>query len=192
MSSPRAFTIFANSPCVLVVQLRVRSGAQESHRLFDLHVHAHGLDPPDWEHVVSVAGGFHPGGELGLRHLRKNEVAKHHEMSIRLCQIHLKAQDTEAAWQDYQEYLNTGGNRMPVATWLELCRIAEGQQNFERAVAEYANLAEVYPNERQSILQLLSAGWLSLKKLNRSSECASLLQSGCSLPGAAPRLAVQH
>src|SRR5207237_10190375 len=94
-------------------------------------------------------------------------------------------------WQDYQEYLNTGGNRMPVATWLELCRIAEGQQNFERAVAEYANLAEVYPNERQSILQLLSAGWLFLKELNRHSICASLLQSSFSLPGAAHRLAVQ-
>lgn len=101
---------------------------------------------------------------------RKNDVAKHHEVSIKLCQLHLKAQDAEAAWQDYQEYLNTGGNRMPAATWLELCRVAEGQQNFERAAAEYQHLAETYPTERQSILALLSAGRLCLKKLNRPAD----------------------
>jgi membrane associated rhomboid family serine protease len=101
---------------------------------------------------------------------RKNDVAKHHEVAIKLCQLHLKAQDAEAAWQDYQEYLNAGGNRMPAATWLELCRVAEGQQNFERAAAEYEHLAETYPTERQSILALLSAGRLCLRKLNRPTD----------------------
>jgi len=74
------------------------------------------------------------------------------------------------AWQDYQEYVNAGGNLMPAATWLELCRFAEGQQNYERAVTEYEKLAKAYPTERQSVLALLSAGRLSLKMLNRPSD----------------------
>ena len=122
------------------------------------------------KHVVAkpdAADAYHLLQQL---HWRKNDLPKHHETSIKLCQLHLKAQDTEAAWQDYQEYLNTGGNRMPAATWLELCRLAEGQQNFEGAATEYAHLAETWPNERQSILALLSAGRLCLRKLNRPSD----------------------
>ncbi len=59
---------------------------------------------------------------------------------------------------------------MPVATWLELCRIFEGQQNYDRAVAEYEHLAKANPNERQSVLALLSAGRLALKQLNRPAD----------------------
>ncbi|PYU12268.1 MAG: hypothetical protein DMG37_13825 [Acidobacteria bacterium] len=101
---------------------------------------------------------------------RKNDVPTYLETSIKLCQLHLKAQDKEAALQDYQEYMNAGGNRMPAAVWLELCRIFEGQQNYDRAVTEYDHLAQTYPTERQSILALLSAGRLSLKQLNRPSD----------------------
>jgi tetratricopeptide (TPR) repeat protein len=89
---------------------------------------------------------------------------------LKICQLHLKTQDHEAAWQDFQEYANAGGDRMPAATWLELGRIAEGQQNFERAMTEYEHLAQAYPNERQSVLALLSAGRLALKQLNRPSD----------------------
>jgi len=87
-----------------------------------------------------------------------------------LCQLHLKAQDAEATWQDYQEYVNAGGDRMPAVTWLELCRMAEGQQNYERAVSEYERLARAYPTERQSLLALLSARRLALKQLNRPAD----------------------
>ena len=101
---------------------------------------------------------------------RKNDVPTYLETTIKLCQLHLKAQDKDAALQDYQEYTNAGGNRMPAAAWLELCRIFEGQQNYDRAVTEYDHLAQAYPSERQSILALLSAGRLSLKQLNRPSD----------------------
>jgi tetratricopeptide (TPR) repeat protein len=91
-------------------------------------------------------------------------------VTIKLCQLHLKAQDGETAWQDYQEYTNAGGDRMPAGTWLELCRIAEGQQDYERAVKEYEHLSQAYPAEKQSFLALLSAGRLTLKQLNRPSD----------------------
>ena len=98
---------------------------------------------------------------------RKNDVPAYLEASVKMCQLHLKGQNKEAAVQDYQDYLNGGGNRMPAATWLELCRIFEGQQNIDRALSEYDQLAQAYPKERQSILALLSAGRISLKTLNR-------------------------
>jgi membrane associated rhomboid family serine protease len=107
---------------------------------------------------------------LSQLYWRKNDIPKYHETIIKLCQIHLKAQNIDAAWQDFGEYLNSGGERMPASTWLELCRSAEGQQNFERAVEEYDKLARAYPTERQSLLALMAAGRLSLKKFNRPAE----------------------
>jgi tetratricopeptide (TPR) repeat protein len=70
----------------------------------------------------------------------------------------------------------TKNSRTPAANisqpqfWLELCRVLEGQQNFDRAVAEYDKLASAYPNDKQSLLALMAAGRLSLKKLGRPAE----------------------
>ena len=108
---------------------------------------------------------------------RKNNILAHLEAMVKLCQLHLKAQDSEAAWQDFQEYLNAGGERMPAATWLDICRLAETREDFDRAVTEYANLAAAYPTERQSILALLSAGRLCLKQLNRPADALRYYQA---------------
>jgi tetratricopeptide (TPR) repeat protein len=65
---------------------------------------------------------------------------------------------------------------------LELCRAAEGQQNFERAVEEYDKLARAYPAERQSLLALMAAGRLSLKKLNRPAEALRFFKAASDSP----------
>jgi membrane associated rhomboid family serine protease len=122
------------------------------------------------KHVAGKPDALDAHSLLRQLYWRKNDIPAHLEATIKLCQLHLKAQDTEAAWQDYQEYANAGGDRMPAATWLELCRIAEGQQDYQRAVSEYEKLAQTYPNEKQSLLALLSAGRLALKQLNRPSD----------------------
>jgi membrane associated rhomboid family serine protease len=101
---------------------------------------------------------------------RKSDLPASRDTLAKLCQLHLKAQDGEAAWRDYEEYVNMGGDRMPAETWLELGRLAESQENYERAVTEYENLAKAYPGAKQSLLALLSAGRLALKKLNRPSD----------------------
>jgi membrane associated rhomboid family serine protease len=106
---------------------------------------------------------------LSQLYWRKSDIPAHLEATIKLCQLHLKAQDSEAALQDFQEYTNAGGDRMPAATWLELCRLIEGQQHYDRAVTEYEHLARAYPSEKQALLALLSAGRLTLKQLNRPS-----------------------
>ena len=103
-------------------------------------------------------------------HWRKGNPAGHQDATIKLCQLHLKKQDAEAAWRDYEEFQNTGGLHLPAATWLELCRFLEGQQNFDRAVTEYDKLAAAYPRDKQSLLALMAAGRLSQKKLGRPAE----------------------
>jgi membrane associated rhomboid family serine protease len=113
---------------------------------------------------------------------RKNDIPKYHESITKLCQLHLKAQEHEAAWTDYQEFTNSGGQKLPASMWLELCRSAEGQQHFDRAVQEYDKLARAYPTERQSLLALMAAGRLSLKKLNRPAEALRFYQAASDSP----------
>lgn len=122
------------------------------------------------KHVSTKPDAIDAHSVLRQLYWRKNDIPAHLEATIKLCQLHLKAQDAELAWQDYQEYANAGGDRMPAATWLELCRIAEGRQDYQRAVTEYEKLAQTYPTERPSLLALLSAGRLALKQLNRPSD----------------------
>lgn len=98
---------------------------------------------------------------------RKSEIPAYQENAVKLCGLHLKARDLDAAWQDYQDFLNSGGKQIPVAPWFELCRAAEGQENFERAVQEYAKLAEAYPKERQAILAQINAARICVVKLAR-------------------------
>ncbi|MGA2419415.1 MAG: rhomboid family intramembrane serine protease [Candidatus Acidiferrum sp.] len=108
---------------------------------------------------------------------RKNDLPAHLDATAKLCQLNLKAQDVEAAWQDFEEYTNVGGDSLPAATWLELCRIAEGRQNYARAAEEYQALAKAHPAERQSILALLAAGRLSLKQLGRPADALRCYQA---------------
>jgi len=103
-------------------------------------------------------------------HWRRGNSAGHQAATVKLCQLHLKKQDGEAAWRDYEEFQNTGGQNLPAPIWLELCRSLESRQDFDQAVVEYDKLATAYPNERQSLLALMAAGRLSLKNLGRPAE----------------------
>jgi membrane associated rhomboid family serine protease len=101
---------------------------------------------------------------------RKNDVPSHRETCIKLCQLYLKAKDAESVWREFDDFVNLGGASMPASVWLEVCRLAEEQENYERAVTEYERLASAHPTEKQSLLALMAAGRLSLKKLNRSAD----------------------
>ena len=95
---------------------------------------------------------------------KKGNIAAHQEALETVCRLHVKSKNFEAAWQDYEDYVRAGGgnSKMPCATWFELCRNAEDQQNWERASTEYENLANAYPAERASILSLISAARIHL------------------------------
>ena len=108
---------------------------------------------------------------------RKSDLPAHRNALMKLCELQFKSQNAEAAWESYQEFLNSGGDKPPAKLWLELCRYLENQQNLDRAVSEYERLAEAYPQEEQSFMALMSAGRLCLKRLNRPPDALRLYQA---------------
>ena len=104
---------------------------------------------------------------LRAGHWQRSDIQAYREATVTLCGLHLQAREHEAAWKDYEEFLQLGGDKMPPAIWLDLCRLPEEQQDFERAVSEYEKLAAAYPSERQSLLARLGAARICLKRLNR-------------------------
>jgi len=103
---------------------------------------------------------------LGV-HWQNRKIPECREAAIKLCGLHLQAGECEAAWQDYNEFLNLGGDKVSPAVWLELCRVPEQQQDFRRAVGEYEKLAATYPSEQQALMAQLAAARICLKRLNR-------------------------
>jgi tetratricopeptide (TPR) repeat protein len=55
-------------------------------------------------------------------------------------------------------------------------------QEFDRAFAEYQQLAETYPTERQALTAQLSAARLCLKRLNRPQDALAIYQSAAASP----------
>jgi membrane associated rhomboid family serine protease len=122
------------------------------------------------KHVAANPNSADALNLLQQTHWRRSDMPAYRQVTILLCQAYLKSQDVDGAWRAFEEYHNAGGDKMPVATWLEIIRSIEAQQHFDRAVSEYERLAETYPAEKQSLLALLAAARLSLKKLNRPGE----------------------
>ena len=83
----------------------------------------------------------------------------------------------EAAWQDYEEFLNLGGDKMPPAVWLELCRVAEERNDSNRALSEYEKLAAAYPSERQGLIAQIGAARILLKRLDRPHDALRLYEA---------------
>ncbi len=119
-----------------------------------------------------------------LRQIYKgqNDTKAYLEATVKTCGLHLKAHGIEAAFQDYAEFIDGGGSKMPAATWLELCKGAEEMREFERALAEYQELAQAYPGERQALTAQLSAARLCLKRLNRPQDALALYQVAAASP----------
>ena len=113
---------------------------------------------------------------------RQNDTKSYLEASVKTCGLRLKAHEIEAAFQDYAEFMDSGGGKMPATVWLELCKGAEEKQDFERAFTEYQQLATAYPADRQSLTAQLSAARLCLKKLNRPQEALALYQAAATSP----------
>jgi membrane associated rhomboid family serine protease len=110
-------------------------------------------------------------------HWRKQETAAFHEATMKTCALHLKARNAEAAWKDYEEFLNSGGNAAPPQLWLELCKAADDLRSYERTLYEYQRLAAAYPNERQALMAQLGAAKLCLKRLNRPQDALAFYQA---------------
>ena len=115
-------------------------------------------------------------------HQRQNNTKEYLEAIVKTCALHLKAHEIEAAFQDYADFIDSGGSKMPAAVWLELCKGAEELHDFERAFAEYQQLAASYPADRQALTAQLSAARLCLKRLNRPQDALAIYQSAAASP----------
>lgn len=115
-------------------------------------------------------------------HSRQGNTKSFLEATVKTCGLHLRAHEIEAGFQDYAEFIDAGGGKMPATTWLELCKGAEEIQEFERALSEYEELAKAYPAERAALTAQLSAARLCLKKLNRPLDALSLYQAAAKSP----------
>jgi membrane associated rhomboid family serine protease len=112
---------------------------------------------------------------------RQSDNKSYLDATVRTCALHLKAHEVEVAFKDYAEFVDSGG-KMPATTWLELCKGAEEMQEFDRAFAEYHELAQTYPTERQALTAQLSAARLCLKRLNRPQDALALYEAAASSP----------
>jgi membrane associated rhomboid family serine protease len=114
---------------------------------------------------------------LRIVHWRKNEIPACREATRKVCALNLQAGMYEAAWQDYEEFLNLGGGNMPPAIWLELCRVAEQRNDYHRSLSEYQKLFAAYPSERQGLMAQIGAARISLKRLSRPDEALRLYRA---------------
>ncbi len=104
----------------------------------------------------------------------KHDLVAFRETLVTLCRLHLKAKELDLALQKYEEYVRNSDRPFPDDLWLELCRILEQRRIWDRAAAEYENLAHAYASEKSSVPALVSAARIQLKQLNRPDEAIRL------------------
>jgi membrane associated rhomboid family serine protease len=110
-------------------------------------------------------------------HWRRNEIPACRDVSGKLCALNVEARMYEAAWLDYEEFLNLGGDKMPPAVWLQLCRVPEKRGDYKRALREYEGLAAVHPAEREGLIAQLGAARILLTRLDRPDEALRLYEA---------------
>ena len=129
------------------------------------------------EHVAVKPDSLDGWNLVRQIHWRRQEAEAFQRATVKTCALHLKARNSEAAWKDYEEFLNCGGEKVPADTWLELCKAADELHSNGRALHEYQRLAETYPNERQALMAQLGAARICLKKLNRPKDALAFYQA---------------
>src|SRR5215471_18745624 len=133
-------------------------------------------------YVASNPNSMDAWALLRQTYTKQNDDKAYMDATVKTCGLHLKAHEIEAAFQDYAEFIDGGGGKMPAATWLELCKGAEEIQEYDRALLEYQELAKAYPAERQALTAQLSAARLCLKKLNRPQDALTMYQAAARSP----------
>jgi len=117
---------------------------------------------------------------------RKQDLPAYKEELATLCRLRVNAREMDGAWQDYEDYVKAGGEKIHKAIWMELCRFLESRENWERASGEYEKLAQACPSDRLAVSALVSAAKLQHKKLNNSTEALRLYRAAEASP--APHL----
>jgi membrane associated rhomboid family serine protease len=97
--------------------------------------------------------------ELMLKaQMHKQDFEGQKETLGALCRLRVAGGDIEGAWNDYSEYKNLGGTKLPRGVWLEICRFLERESRWDLAAEEYEHLAKANAGERAGVSALVSAG----------------------------------
>jgi len=113
---------------------------------------------------------------------RRNELPAYHEATAKACELQLRANNSEGAWRDYEDFKNSGGEKLPAAPWLGICRLLEEQQNYDRALSELESLIQAYPAERQALMAQMAAARICLKRLNRPEDALKFYKAAAESP----------
>jgi len=113
---------------------------------------------------------------------RRSQTTEYQNTSAKLIALYLKRQTPEAALHVYDEFLNAGGEKLPVTVWLSLARGLEESDMFDRALQEYEKLVEVYRTAPQSIMAQLGAARICTKKLGRPEDALKFLRAAEASP----------
>jgi membrane associated rhomboid family serine protease len=93
-----------------------------------------------------------------------------------LCRLRVAGGDLEGGWNDYSEYKNLGGTKLPRGVWLEICRYLERENRWETAAEEYESLARANSGERAGVAALVSAGRIYATQLLDADPAEKLLK----------------
>jgi len=113
---------------------------------------------------------------------RKQDFEGQKETLAVLCRLHVAGGDLEGAWNDYLEYKNLGGTKLPRGVWLEICRYLESENRWDSAAEEYANLARANPRERAGVAAMVAAGRIYATHLFKFEEAEKLLTEAATSP----------
>ena len=134
------------------------------------------------KHVAVKPNALDAWNLLRQIYSRQANTPAYLEATVKTCALHLRAHEADAALQDYGDFLNAGGGKLPVATWLDIAKAAEEKQDFERALDEYQKLATAFPKERQALTAQLGAARICMKRLNRPQDALALYQAAAASP----------
>jgi membrane associated rhomboid family serine protease len=105
---------------------------------------------------------------------RKQDMEGQKETLAVLCRLRVAEGDLEGAWNNYTEYKNLGGEKLPRGVWLEICRYLEREHRWEPAAEEYENLAKANPGERAGVSALVSAARIYATQLFKAGHAEEL------------------
>src|ERR1035438_331258 len=134
------------------------------------------------QHLSTKPNSVDAWSSLRQIYWRRNELPAYYEATAKTCELQLKAKNPDGAWRDYEDFLNSGGHKLPVSTWFELCRMLEERENYERALSELEGLMQAYPTERQALMAQMAAARICLKRLNRPADALKFYKAAAGSP----------
>jgi membrane associated rhomboid family serine protease len=134
------------------------------------------------QHVSAKPNSMDAWNLLRQIYWRRNELPPYQEASAKTCALHLKEKNFDGAWQDYEDFKNTGGEKLPVATWFELCLMLDERGNYDLALSELEAMIHAYPSERQALMAQMTAARICLKRLNRTETALEFYKAAAASP----------